>query len=177
MVTRMFLVLITFAFGCDSRPELVRAAWQLYDLRGSLHQTLKLVGLHPGPIPEDMPMYARPRSGEIWNVPAKVKNFPYFQHIRVAPNGTLWYNDFPRNKREPIRWYGFTRNGNRVGSIELDSSVVANQMVFPEDFGATSVLLRIEHETRGAIFRIVPITSLQSPGSDNRNCGVTAKNM
>lgn len=141
----------------------------LYDERGSLHQTLKLVGLDPGMIPEDMPMYARPRSGESWNVPAKVKNFPYFQHIRVAPNGVLWYNDFPRNKYEPIRWHGFTRDGNRVGSIELDSSVVANQMVSLEDFGATSVLLRIEHETRGAIFRIVPLARLQSSESGKRN--------
>ena len=142
---------------------------QLNDRHGRVQRTLKLVGLHPLLIPDGIVPYVYPKFAPPGSVPAKIKHFPYFQQIRAAPDGTLWYSDFPRNKHEPIRWYGITRSGNRTGSFELDSSVVLNQSVSLEDFDTFKVLLRIEPEARGSFFRIVPIADLQTPGSGKRN--------
>lgn len=132
---------------------------ELYDTHGNLHHSLKLMGPKPERIPDDMPMYARPMSGEVMNVPAKIRTFPYFQRIRVAQGGVFWYNDFPRTRNAAIRWYGVARNGKRVGVVQMDSDAVVNHGVSVEDFGVSSMLLRIEHETRGAVFRIVSIAT------------------
>ena len=72
----------------------------------------------------------------------------------------------PQGKYDVI--VSFAGYSSRQASIELDSNVVVNQSVSLEDFGNSSVLLRIEHETRGAVFRIVPIADLQGPGSASR---------
>ncbi|MEP6835034.1 MAG: hypothetical protein ABJB74_16725 [Gemmatimonas sp.] len=136
----------------------------LYSPNGSLQRTLRLTGITTRPIPEDITPWIYPKDGSPMNWPAKVKNLPYFRKIYVASNGDVWYNDYPANKHEAIRWSGFTRDGAPLGTLTIDSSLVLNQSVAIADFGVSSVLLRFEQERGGTTFRILSMSNLSLNG-------------
>lgn len=166
-----FQIMVSPAIAAFRDMTIMGDPWEgtirVHQGHGVHNKVFKLTGLHPDVIPENQ-VAVWSTSGQPISRPAKRKYFPYFQEFRVTPNGTFWYNDFPRNSHESAKWYAFDSTGTRVAALELDSSAVVNKWITLEDFDDSKVLLRIEHDTRGAVFRIVPFENLRPRGSSVR---------